>query len=72
MEQIFLCLIQFVKSEYYYGESEDAKEHEAWLFILLRVLSGTIDGILDWILDLLTTNTHNAEVYVITELQHHC
>jgi hypothetical protein len=29
MEQIFLCLIQFVKSEYYYGESEDAKEHEA-------------------------------------------
>jgi hypothetical protein len=29
-------------------------------------LSGTIDHVLDWILDLLTTYTHNSELQVIT------
>jgi hypothetical protein len=28
----------------------------------------TIDGFLDWILDLLTTNTYNSELQVITAL----
>jgi hypothetical protein len=29
-------------------------------------MSDTIDGVLDWILDLLTTYTHNSELQVIT------
>lgn len=36
-EADFFMFNSIVKREYYYGESEDAKEHETRLFILSRV-----------------------------------